>query len=275
MKRALVNNCGLFYTGYNAGVNAELCRLLGPQYFDAHFSSSGSIFGSLFYAANQPDTMLKIWRDYVCEGQLVHIAKPLRGRKALDLDYLIGLFESETGWLDKEAMVDSGVKINCAMTDYHTGELVVGEVNGENVWNYARATCAVPYLYGPVWTDHGLMIDGGLAEAFPVLQALEAGYDEVVAVYNKCPNYMISKPETLAAELTAWLLPEPLALLLEEFEIRRQVMEQKLFADPRVKLIRPAKPLPVRSMLDGNKTRLNATIDRGIEDARKFVHRLP
>jgi predicted patatin/cPLA2 family phospholipase len=242
---------------------------LGPDYFDACFSCSGSVFADIFCAANQPEDMLDIWRNFACDGQLVSVWKLFRGRKVLDLDYMIELCASR---LNHKSFANSKTVLKCVMTDYHRGTSVYGQLTPENLWTLARATSAVPCLHGPVETDFGLMIDGGLSDPFPIQQALNEGYDEVVAVYNKPSSYVCHPNEDLACTVAAWFLPPQLAYLLRTFEERRLATE-KLFSDPRVKLIQ-AKSVPLRTMWDGNKLRLNAFIDCGVEDVRTYVSQL-
>lgn len=274
MRRALVNNCGLFFTGYNAGVNAALCQLLGPDYFQAHYCSSGSIFGSLFYATGQPETMLKVWRHHVCEGQLIRWHNPFYGRRILDLDYLFDLFQSPAAWLDINALRKRQVKVVCVLTNYHSGSPIYACIDKHNVWQCSRGTCAVPYLHGPVGTEYGVVIDGGMSVACPVERALEDGYDEVVVVYNKSESYTCSQRDAMVNAVVGRFLPRHLRELLETADQRRVEAEQ-CFSDPRVKLIRAQQSLPIRSWTDGNKKRLNATIDLGIADAERFVSSLP
>lgn len=260
MRRALVFGAGMLRTGFDAGVAASLCRTLGPDYFNEVIASSGSVFGASFFVAKQPDTMLKVWRHGVDSGQLLHWSKPLLGSKILDLDYLVQKFQSTGDYLDLDAIFTIPTKLVYVLTNYETGKPIYARPRRHNIWDLQRGSCAVPVIYGPVTTEYGRLIDGGLSDALPVQYALDQGHDEVVVVYNRPENYVSSRKEDWFCRLVGSFLPAQLRRLLETFEERMRETE-KLFSDSRVKLIRA--PSHSFSASDDHKGRLNALIDLG------------
>ena len=65
-------------------------------------------------------------------------------------------------------------------TDLGTGgEVVLG---AGNLLQAVRASLSIPGLFSPVWTDHRLLVDGGLVNPVPVSVARDMGAQIVVAV---------------------------------------------------------------------------------------------
>ena len=57
MKKALIVGSGGLKGAFEAGAVAKLCRVLGPDYFDAVYASSVGVFAATFFVANQPETI--------------------------------------------------------------------------------------------------------------------------------------------------------------------------------------------------------------------------
>lgn len=116
-----------------------------------------------------------------------------------------------------------------------------------------------------------------MADSFPVQKAISDGCNEIIGIYNYPENFEYSKKEVTFSKLISVGLPKNIARLLRKREIRKIGMDKLLsgFSSSNgVKIIRPSKNLPLTSSFDTDKERLNACIDLGIQDARRFVSQL-
>ncbi len=272
MKRALVMGAGMLRAGFDAGVSMTLARHFPKGFFQKIFVCSGSVFNAGFVAAGQPDPIENVWRHLVDRGQLVSWRKLLQGRKYLDLDGLIQHFVSGPNRMDPGLLFgEPFTEVVCVLTDYDTGRAVYAPLTRSNQWYVCRATCAVPLMYGPVFVPgYGLMIDGGLVDLLPVRKALAGDFDEVWVVNNRPPNHKVKRTEGVAYKAMTMSLPPHLRDLFHRLD-EQWAETQKLFADPRVKLIQSPGKVQFRSPADDDHDRLNRLIDSGVEECRQFI----
>ncbi len=257
--------------GYDAGVVATLCRKLGPDYFDGVFASSVGVFAATFFVANQPDTIENTWRNLVDGKKLVSLLHPLRRREILDLDYLIEIFQNEGSRLDIEGVLNSRTSLVYVLTEYPSGNVTYRAPSRENLFELMRASAALPLAHRPVRVGGVCYTDGGLVQPLPIAKALEGGYEEIIAIYNKPEEFYVGWRFKLFLPLLSLGLPSAISQLVRTFETRVRELERKISSDPRISVIRPREQIPLRSILDTNRSRLNETIDLGVADARRFV----
>ncbi|MFH1235396.1 MAG: patatin-like phospholipase family protein [Parcubacteria group bacterium] len=271
MTRALVVGAGGLRGAYDAGVLATLCRKLGPDYFDGVYASSAGSFAATFYVANQPDVIEHVWRDLVHGTKLVDYLNPLFGRNIMDLEYLIEIFTDGESRLDIDAVIRNPARLTYVLTDYSTGTPTYHFPSKDNIFNLLTATAAVPLLHKPVTVGSKQYTDGELSDTLPVIKAISDGYDEVVAVYNKPEGFYVGERYDLFTNLISFFLPPKIAGLVRTLKKRTQQLERDMFMNKRINIIRPAKQLPLVSILDTKKERLNETFDQGVRDAEVFL----
>ncbi|MFA6909187.1 MAG: patatin-like phospholipase family protein [Patescibacteria group bacterium] len=273
-KRALVVGLGGLRGAYDAGVLATLCRTLGPTYFDAIYASSVGVFSATFYAAGQADVIEHTWRHRVDGTKLVNMFNVFKKRKVLDLAYLIDIFQREESYLDVERILHSHTKLIYVLTRYPSGEVAYQTPTHDNLFELMRGSAAMPFIHGPVRIHNDLFIDGGLTDPVPVIKALEDGYEDITLVYNKPAGFFVSRRYALSSLLMSLLLPRPIGRSLRNLKGLIEHIEMTTLANPHISVIRPSAQIPIHSILDADKARLNATIDLGIADAKKYTEHL-
>lgn len=179
---------GAFFVGALKTID----RMLGPNYFDAIYSSSVGIFEQASFASKQIYQMEYVWREYVCGKQLINYMNPLKKRGIIDLDYLVALFQSDVdkdAKLDLKALENSHLRLFSFVADYKTKKPVVIEINHQNVFEVMRAACALPYLYTkPVIIDGKRYIDSWNSPVKEFQKFLEnnlKSYDEVLLITSR------------------------------------------------------------------------------------------
>src|SRR3989344_4456293 len=247
MRRALVVGMGGLRGGYDAGVVATLCRELGPDYFEVVFASSVGVFAATFFLANQPDSLESTWRNFVDGRKLVNFLNPLRRREVLDLEYLTGIFQNEISFLDVEKVFKVSASLMYALTEYSSGKTVYRKPDRKNLFECMRASAALPFAHRPVSIDNVRYIDGGLSCPLPIHKAIEEGFDEIIAVYNKPKGFYIGNRFKLFYPVGSLLLPSSIAGLLVAYERNIQEIEESLSRNRRVTIIRPKTQIPLRS----------------------------
>jgi len=271
MKKALVTGIGGLRGAYDAGVLATLCRELGPEYFHAHYTCSVGVFASTFFISNQPDNIENTWRNHVNGRKLINFRNIFSDREILDLEYLINLFQTDTSRLDLERVLTSPVSLKYVLTHFDSGNPLYHNPKGNNLFESMKASSALPLLHSPVEVDGVRFIDGGLSDPLPVNKALQEGHDDILVVYNKIHGFYTEMWFELLQRLMSLKYPPQIARLIKTYHERLKQLEEEIEHNPRIRIIRPSKELPLRSVVDTDKERINYTFDIGIQDAKRFL----
>jgi predicted patatin/cPLA2 family phospholipase len=112
------------------------------------------------------------------------------------------------------------------------------------------ASCALPVFCRPVEVGGRRYFDGGVADSLPVGRAMEEGCERVVAVLNRPRGYQ-KAPERgrLLYPLLLRRYPRAAAALrARHIDYMRSLCAlERMEAEGRAVLIRPRKPLPMRT----------------------------
>lgn len=266
MSNSLVVGSGAMFGAYGAGVCAELGRQLGKEYFDSVYASSVGGFAGTFYVAGQPNIIESTWRGHVDGHKLINF---FRIWKTLKLHYLEEIFQDKRSLLDVEAVFRSRTRLTYVLTRTLDGNAVYRSPNRHDIFRCMSASCATPMLHPAVQLGNEYFIDGAFSDPLPVGEALKSDAKLVVVINNKRHDFRIAMPFHIFG-LACRVVSRPIARLVHNYEARVRETH-RLLADPRVLVIRPSSPLPLRRAIDTNKARLNATVDLGIKDARNAI----
>lgn len=267
----LIVGSGGLRGAYSAGVLAELCRRLGPDYFDTIIGSSVGVYNATFYVANQPNVIENIWRNYVDSDKLVDFKNIYEKGKVLDLDYLSQVFRSSATKLNISRVVTSRVNLKYVLTDYKTGKVKYFIPEKNNILDLMKASSALMPLYPPVKIKNRLYVDGGLAEPLPFRLEYALKYDKIVVIHNKEWDYEEKRRTVLFFKFFSVFEPKKLAIMITEYFNNLEKVKKEAGKCKNVFLLQPSKKVPLRSLVDTNKERLNATVDLGIQDAEKVI----
>lgn len=277
MKRALVIGRGGLYGAYDAGVLVVLCKELGPTYFDAVYASSAGAITAPFFLSNQPDVIEELWRT-VIYGRGLLFKNVFWGRPILDLDYFFSIVRGgvihKKLRLDVERIFLSHRPFTCVLTDYMLGRAVYHTTTKEDIFDAMRASAAIPLLYGTVRIGEREYVDGGLTDLLPVEKAEEDGFEEIWAVWNYRRGLPSKQPLSTTAKLFSFAYPATIRRLMWGYEHQLQRKAEAVEQNKKIRAIRPGKPLPLKSFIDADPGRINATFDQGVRDAYKFLRSL-
>ncbi|MAF36115.1 hypothetical protein CL622_03295 [archaeon] len=267
-QRALIVGSGGLKGAYDAGVVATLGRELGPDYFSHIYGTSVGVFAATFY--EQPDVIENTWRKYVSEAQLVNYSNLVKPNKnILDLEYLIETFKDDRSKLDVDAVMESDTVLTYVLTKHPSGETVYHTPTQEDLFDAMMASAAVPFLHPPVRVNGGVYCDGALSDKMPIKKAIDDGNEEIIVVTNKVRHVSDKFKINMLVNPISYVLPKKIARLVRKRDDNDRQLERTI-DDSRVILIRPEEKLPL-SLLTRNKTKINYGIDKGIEDATKFL----
>lgn len=219
MKRALVIGAGGLRGAYDAGAAAELCRVLGEDYFDAIYGCSAGAYVATYFLTGQPDSLEHMWRNDLDGKKFINFSNPFRGRNSLDLEYLTYLMGRKETLLNKKNIQSGSARLVYALTDQTTGDPVWLEPTPKNVFALLAASSAIPLLHPPVFLEEASYIDGSLSDPLPFEKALHDGYKEVMVIYNKPKGFDLGLSHKLFSNIAATLIPHFLTHLTKNLMI--------------------------------------------------------
>ena len=185
-------------------------------------TSMGSIMGGMYAAGYSGDTMETILRP-IDWNFLFSTAPPLSsisieekkeyGKYPIEIPLVKGKFIIGKGIIEGQELFlkfaemfepvynindfnDLSIPFACIGTDLSTGNAVV--MNKGNIITCMRASMAIPGVFTPVMYEGKTLVDGGIVNNFPVLDAKDMGADIVIGV-NLNPG--LEKAEDLTSTL--------------------------------------------------------------------------
>ncbi len=163
----------------SAGLNNAFDVVLG--------SSAGAINGA-YLLCRQAHDAVDVYVEHLSNRNFIDFA---RVWKAVNIDYLVDVALKQKCPLKVPILRESRSLLEVILTDAETGRPEVF-TNRDTVdfYEIIRATAAMPALYNKRILLRGrYFVDGGLADALPVVRAVREGATLVVAVLTRNPGY--------------------------------------------------------------------------------------
>ena len=129
--------------------------------------------------------------------------------------------------------------------------------------NYVYASIATGFLgilYSLYQTARILRLPPGSQDMVEIAEAIKEDFNEIIAVYNKPSGFYVGKSFKIFHRIMSLFLPPAISKLLNRYESKTRKLQELISQNHHVTVIRPKTQIPLRSILDTNKARLNATI---------------
>jgi len=296
---ALVLSGGGALGAWSAGAASEIVR-----FFATTHEPIALISGTSVGAANAaklvqdgPDPLLELWRNvtrrdvYVrgAAGPLTSAYRLLRGRPLYDTRPLAALLGRE---LSAAKIAASRCELRVHAADLGSRALVTWTGRSPGLLEAIRGSMAIPGLFPPVRVGGLALVDGGVVANAPIGPAIRAGATRVTVLH---PDNEVVVPPREAEELLrpksvtpAWLwdrsalrtLKRSLEIMLTghmERDIRMTRMANQLdsYRTVRLDVISPPTALDPDggALLDFRREVLDALLERGIRDGRRWIRR--
>jgi predicted patatin/cPLA2 family phospholipase len=171
----------------SAGMTAALERLALTPCFDLVVgASAGAINGAALIAGVAQEGAAAYWGP-LASRSFVNPVRLLRGKPVIDvndiLKYAAGLDAA-----GHEGVLTSPIALHCVAVDVESADAVVlsGMRSRRELWDALLASSRMPWAGGaPVEIDGRRYLDGGMASAIPVAEAIAAGATHVLALQTR------------------------------------------------------------------------------------------
>ena len=207
MKNALIVEGGGMRGIFSAGVlDAFLERGFDP--FDLYIGVSAGSCNLGSHIAGQHRRNYRIYTGPMTDPEFISPAKFLRGGHWMDLDWLWKKMEATDPMDSAEAerrLKKKKARFLIVATDVETGKPLYLDAEKNSMFEYMKASSAVPLLYrGPVRIGARAAVDGGVADPIPVEKACEMGAKKIMIVRSRGFGYVKKKDlETFIVSLSA------------------------------------------------------------------------
>jgi predicted patatin/cPLA2 family phospholipase len=169
--------------------------------FDEVYGTSAGAMNAGYFLAGQASMGIRIYFENMVRREIVN---PLRLWKMFDIDRLFDGAVTVDKALRLDAILASPSKLFISLLDIDTGsrQLVEARTLGPLLLAALKAATALPVFYNrAIGVDGRRCIDAGIANTFPIEEALEAGCTDVVVLLTRPLGYRRAP----AGRLSRWI----------------------------------------------------------------------
>lgn len=174
-------------------------------YFPYVIGVSAGACNAASYGSRQHFRGQRIQETYITDPRYLSLRNLFsKGRSLYGMDFIFNEIPASLEPFDFDAFYSTGAHTVVGVTDVHTGQCVYVDTPPRATYNdYIRASSSIP-IFSPIVTVDGKeYLDGGVADAIPVAEALRH-CEKAVVVLTRTPDYV--KSSTPARALYRTLL---------------------------------------------------------------------
>lgn len=171
--------------------------------FDHVVGASAGACAGAYFLAGQAALGTRIFYEDINNRTFIDLARALRARPVMNLDFLIDDVMANAKRLDWPAIRDSGVELAFVATDADSAAPVTLDNFSDRaeLMNGLRASSRIPLLAGPPVALRGhRLVDGGVTQPVPLDAAIAAGCDHLLVLRTRPPGHR-PKPPGVATRL--------------------------------------------------------------------------
>ncbi|HAS63652.1 MAG TPA: patatin family protein [Vibrio sp.] len=187
-QRALIVEGGAMRGVFSCGV---LDYFLEQDFsaFDSFWGVSAGASNLAAYLAKMPRRNLKIYLDYSRRKEFINLPQYVRGGDLVDLDWMWQITLDELG-IDKSVLNADPRPFFLVVTRQDTGRAEYPTPNTELLAETMKASSALPIMYRQgVELDGIRYVDGGVADALPVAEAIRRGATKIMVLRSRPASY--------------------------------------------------------------------------------------
>ncbi len=208
--RALIVEGGAMRGVFSCGI---LDHFLDQNFspFDSFWGVSAGASNLAAYLAKMPGRNLKIYLDYSLRKEFITPSRLFLGGDIMDLDWMWKITLDELG-INKLVLQADSRPFFLGVTRQDTGQAEYLTPDVEMLAETMKASSALPILYRKgVLLNGNRYVDGGVADAIPIEQAIKCGATKIMVLRSRPASYRKSKAKFTS--ITRRLLKDTPALI--------------------------------------------------------------
>jgi len=254
---------------FTSGVLVELARLgMNIGELSRVYAVSSAAHTAAFLVAGQIDLTPRIWVEELNGADIFSFFNPIRGRRLGDVHRLVDYGCRE---LNEQALDRSTTKLCIVVADLSTGQPLYITCDSSNIRNVLKGTCVVPEWAEPIHLNGKRVVDGGIIDPLPVLQAVKDGSKKLLVISNRPAGF------TLKGVTRKVVLPWTMFARYRESrrafssELPKRYLQSQGFLEnphPDIKVFTIRPPREVGKLFERNPKRIQEMIDLGMATAQ-------
>ncbi|SHH98084.1 patatin-like phospholipase family protein [Ferrimonas marina] len=157
--------------------------------FDSFWGVSAGASNLAAYLAKMPGRNLKVYADYSCRKEFVTPGQFVRGRDLLDLDWMWAITLKELD-IDRTTLAADQRPFFMGVTRQDNGQAEYLQPKDYCLPELMKASSALPILYrNGVTLNDTTYVDGGVADAIPVAEAIRRGARRIMVLRSRPASY--------------------------------------------------------------------------------------
>jgi predicted patatin/cPLA2 family phospholipase len=172
----------------SAGMTAALERLGLTRCFDLVVGASAGAINGAALLAGVARHGAATYCGPLASRSFVNPARVLRGRPVIDVNYVLTYASADLDAGRHDRVLSSPIALHCVAVNIETARPVDlhGMRTKRELWDALLASSRMPWAGGaPVEIDGCHYLDGGLASAIPITEAVAAGATHVLALQTR------------------------------------------------------------------------------------------
>ena len=172
------------------------------MYFENCYGVSAGASQCCSYLSKQKGRALEINTEYMKDKRYASVSNLIKGGSYFDKEFSLKTIPDELVLYDYDTFSKSESNFYAVVTDCKTGKPAYLKVEDmrkdlDKVW----ASCSLPLLSKMVEIDGEEYLDGGVADAIPVLHALRDGNKKVIVILTRDGDYRKSPEKMMRLRL--------------------------------------------------------------------------
>ncbi|MGR5238730.1 patatin-like phospholipase family protein [Vibrio alfacsensis] len=161
--------------------------------FDSFWGVSAGASNLAAYLAKMPGRNLKIYLDYSLRKEFISPTQLLRGGDMMNLDWMWDITLNELG-IDQTVLAADPRPFFLGVTRQDNGQAEYLTPSIDKLAETMKASSALPILYrNGVTLGETKYVDGGVADAIPVAEAIKRGATKIMVLRSRPASYRKSK----------------------------------------------------------------------------------
>lgn len=234
------------------------------------YGVSAGALNAISYLSKQKGRSLQISKDYFRSQECVDFKRVLRGKSIVNLDYLF----SETAELIDLDEFHRNENFVVTCTNILTGAPVYKKIEDYNKdLDYIKASASLPLFSKVVEVDGLKLLDGGISDSIPVMQALNDGFDKIIVVLTRHKDFVCHPYKHMGVYKAKYHKYPNFIKTMEnrynKYNVTRDLIDN-LEKDNKIIAIYPSQQLIV-SHLEKNEKKIDDAYQLGYDDAIRLM----
>lgn len=237
--------------------------------------SAGALFG-VNYLSKQKGRVLRYNLKFLGDKRYISLQNWIKEGNVVSRDFAFYDLPMKLDVFDNETFKQSGIPFYAVVTNVETGLAEYHQIHDTFAqMETFRATSAMPYFSKMVEINGKHYLDGALADSIPLNFCRQLGFDKIIVITTRTPDYRKSPPVKWLNQLVYGKYPNLVQAMNTRYLHYNQAMEviDQAAKKGEIFAIRPSQDLAIKR-LESDPNKLQAMYDLGVKNGLEQIESL-